>query len=49
MNLSASGIGAITSTPWNIVMAANLLFMIPSVIIFFLAQNYFMQGVGAIG
>lgn len=42
------GIGTAT-TPWNLYMAANLMYMIPSLIVFFAAQKYFMQGVGAIG
>ena len=48
---SLSGLGGIgtATTPWNIFMAANLMYMIPSLLVFFGAQNYFMQGVGALG
>ena len=42
------GIGTAT-TPWNLYMAANLMYMIPSLLVFFGAQNYFMAGVGALG
>ena len=47
---SLSGLGGIgtSTTPWNMFMAANLLYMIPSLLVFFAAQNYFMQGVGAL-
>jgi multiple sugar transport system permease protein len=30
-------------------MATNLLYMLPSLVIFFLAQRYFMQGLSALG
>lgn len=33
---------------WNEFMAADLLYMLPMLILFFLAQNYFMQGLGSI-
>ncbi len=48
---SLSGLGGIgtATTPWNLFMAANLLYMIPSLLVFFGAQQYFMQGVGALG
>ncbi len=48
---SLSGLGGIgtATTPWNLFMAANLLYMIPSLLVFFAAQKYFMQGVGALG
>jgi multiple sugar transport system permease protein len=48
---SLSGLGGIgtATTPWNLFMAANLLYMIPSLLVFFGAQRYFMQGVGALG
>ncbi|HBM79878.1 MAG TPA: hypothetical protein DD426_03420 [Clostridiaceae bacterium] len=34
-------------THWNLFMAADLVYMIPMLVIFFLAQNYFMQGLGS--
>jgi ABC-type glycerol-3-phosphate transport system permease component len=46
--LASPGIGGVTVTPWNLIMASNLLYMIPSVLVFFGAQQYFMQGVGAL-
>ena len=30
-------------------MAANLLYMLPPLIIFFVAQRYFIQGLGSLG
>jgi ABC-type glycerol-3-phosphate transport system permease component len=46
--LASPGIGGVTVTPWNLIMAANLLYMIPSILVFFGAQRHFMQGVGAL-
>jgi multiple sugar transport system permease protein len=36
-------------TPYNYFMATNLLYMLPPLILFFVAQRYFMQGLGALG
>jgi oligogalacturonide transport system permease protein len=33
-----------TGTPWNQMMAATLLAMIPCLLVFFLAQRTFVQG-----
>lgn len=33
---------------WNQFMAANLLYMLPMLLLFFFAQNYFMQGLGSL-
>lgn len=38
-----------TTTNWNYYMATNLLYMVPSLLIFFLAQRYFMQGLSSLG
>jgi len=35
-------------TVWNLFMAIALMYMLPSVIIFFVAQRYFMQGLGSL-
>ncbi len=35
-------------TPWNLFMAADLIYMLPMVIVFFVAQKYFMQGLGTL-
>jgi multiple sugar transport system permease protein len=35
-------------TSWNLFMAADLIYMLPVLIIFFAAQKYFMQGLGAL-
>jgi multiple sugar transport system permease protein len=34
---------------WSFYMATNLLYMLPPLIIFFAAQRYFIQGLGALG
>ncbi|MBM7565132.1 carbohydrate ABC transporter permease [Paenibacillus sacheonensis] len=36
------------STQWNYFMAADLLYMMPLLIIFFFGQKYFMQGLGSV-
>lgn len=46
---SFAGSFAGSSTPWNQFMATNLLYMLPPLIIFFVAQRYFMQGLSALG
>ena len=33
------------STSWNLLMAASLLSMLPVIILFFVTQRYFIQGV----
>jgi ABC-type glycerol-3-phosphate transport system permease component len=38
-------IGETWGTEWNLMMAANIIFMIPLILIFFFAQKYFIQGV----
>ncbi len=39
----------VSTTRWNLYMATNLLYMLPPLIIFFLAQRYFMEGLGSLG
>jgi ABC-type glycerol-3-phosphate transport system permease component len=39
----------VATTQWNQYMAANLLYMLPPLIVFFLAQRHFMQGLSALG
>lgn len=34
---------------YNYYMATNLLFMLPPLVLFFLAQRYFMEGIGSLG
>jgi multiple sugar transport system permease protein len=36
------------TTQWNYFMAADLIYMLPMIIIFFLGQKYFMQGLGSV-
>lgn len=43
----ASYIGSY-ATSWNLFMAADLIYMAPMVLIFFVAQKYFMQGLGTL-
>lgn len=38
-----------TTSQYNLFMATNLLYMLPPLLLFFFAQRYFMQGIGAIG
>jgi multiple sugar transport system permease protein len=37
------------SSQYNLFMATNLLYMVPPLLLFFFAQRYFMQGIGAVG
>lgn len=34
-------------TQWNLFMAADIIYLLPILIIFFLCQNYFMEGLGS--
>lgn len=45
----AGSFAGVATTQWNQYMATNLLYMLPPLIVFFLAQRYFMQGMGALG
>jgi len=45
----ATLLGDQTGSEYNYYMAANLLFMLPPLILFFLAQRYFMEGLGSLG
>lgn len=36
------------ATAWNLFMAADLIYMSPMLILFFVAQKYFMQGLGSL-
>lgn len=38
-------IGAEQGTDWNLMMAANIVFMIPLILVFFFLQKYFIQGI----
>ncbi|HLZ63467.1 MAG TPA: carbohydrate ABC transporter permease [Ktedonosporobacter sp.] len=39
----------VATTQWNLYMATNLLYMLPPLIIFFVAQRYFIQGLSSLG
>jgi multiple sugar transport system permease protein len=45
----ASFLSDIAGSQYNYYMATNLLFMLPPLILFFLAQRYFMEGIGSLG
>jgi multiple sugar transport system permease protein len=45
----ASFLGDAATSEYNYYMAANLLFMLPPLVLFFLAQRYFMEGIGSLG
>ena len=36
------------TTQWNYFMAADLIYMLPMLLVFFLGQKYFMQGLGSV-
>ena len=36
-------------TPWHLLMAASLLVLLPALIIFFVAQKYFIRGIATGG
>lgn len=38
-----------STSQYNLFMATNLLYMLPPLLLFFFAQRYFMQGIGALG
>ncbi|WP_229684842.1 carbohydrate ABC transporter permease [Deinococcus roseus] len=44
----AGGFAGVAATRWNEFMATNLLYMLPSLVVFFVAQNHFMAGMGAL-
>lgn len=39
----------VSTTQWNLYMATNLLYMLPPLLLFFVAQRYFMTGLSALG
>jgi multiple sugar transport system permease protein len=41
-----AGVGV---TQYNYYMATNLFYMLPPLVLFFLAQRYFMEGLGSLG
>lgn len=45
----SSAFAGVSNTQWNLYMAANLLYMLPPIIFFFVAQRYFMAGLGSLG
>ncbi|WP_193726846.1 carbohydrate ABC transporter permease [Paenibacillus guangzhouensis] len=47
LSLAIGGFVNATGTTWNLFMATNLLYMLPPLILFFVAQKYFMEGLGS--
>jgi ABC-type glycerol-3-phosphate transport system permease component len=45
----AGSFAGVATTQWNLYMAANLLYMLPPLLLFFVAQRYFMQGLSSLG
>jgi ABC-type glycerol-3-phosphate transport system permease component len=45
----SSAFAGVANTQWNLYMATNLLYMLPPIIFFFLAQRYFIAGLGSLG
>jgi len=45
----ASFLSDTAGSEYNYYMATNVLFMLPPLILFFLAQRYFMEGIGSLG
>jgi ABC-type glycerol-3-phosphate transport system permease component len=45
----SSTFAGVANTQWNLYMAANLMYMLPPILFFFLAQRYFVQGLGSLG
>jgi multiple sugar transport system permease protein len=37
--------GIYGTTPWNLLMAASLVTVLPLIVLFFFAQRYFIQGI----
>ena len=49
LSLGLSEFRSVRHTQWNLTMAATLLFMLPTTILFFLAQRVFVEGVTVTG
>ena len=49
LSLGLSEFRTVRHTQWNLTMAATLLFMLPTTILFFLAQRVFVEGVTVTG
>ncbi|GCE10197.1 carbohydrate ABC transporter permease [Tengunoibacter tsumagoiensis] len=49
MGSFAGQFAGVANTQYNYFMATNLLYMLPPLLLFFFAQRYFMQGLGALG
>jgi len=48
LSVAVASFSGAYGTTWNHFMAVNLLYMLPLLILFFVAQKYFMQGLGSL-
>lgn len=48
LSLAVASYASLYAVEWNKFMAADLIYMLPSLIIFFVCQKYFMQGLGSL-
>ncbi len=48
LSLAVASYSSLYAVEWNKFMAADLIYMLPSLIIFFVCQKYFMQGLGSL-
>lgn len=49
LSLGMASFSGVYNTPWNEYMATDLIYMLPPLIIFFVAQRFFMEGLGSLG
>lgn len=48
LSVAMASFSSAYSTAWNLFMSADLLYMLPLLILFFCCQKYFMQGLGSL-
>lgn len=48
LSLAVASFASLYAVEWNKFMAADLIYMLPSLILFFACQKYFMQGLGSL-
>jgi ABC-type glycerol-3-phosphate transport system permease component len=49
LSVGMAAFSGVYTTQWNQYMATDLLYMLPPLVIFFVLQKYFMQGLGSLG
>ena len=47
--LGLANLVSITTTPWNLTMAANLITIIPTVLVYFFVQKKLIGGIASVG